>query len=398
MAKLSPAIRDILVLIVVFGLLIGGLYAYTATWPPAVIVESGSMMHADNEVTYGRLGTIDPGDLVLVKNVTTPDDVMTLVENGTHRYGKPGDVIVYFPADNRLPGHTPIIHRAVAYVVVEGSGSNATYYVRWSDQDPCVGGAVKVTDLSLEGSAKHSWCQYDSKGVLVPDVPIAQLGSSASNPRPYVPVRTGFLTKGDNPATNTQTDQLSGLSRDERGVSSPVQMSWIEGKARGELPWLGLIKLAVSSRVNEPNAPAAWVRVGNAYAPKDLWVMLAVSLFVLVGVPLIYDGYKAVQLRRGKGGGGPMAPEDVAGAGTGPNDVLLTWRPPATGPPPASYHVYRGATRVGTTSEPRFAESGLQPGVSYLYAVSAVDANGVEGPKCPLVSVATAPPAPATSG
>ncbi|GEM_PF-132710 len=395
MAKLSPAVRDTLVLVAVFAVLLGGLYAYTGTWPPAVIVESGSMMHADSEVTYGRIGTIDPGDLVLVKNVKGPDDVLTQMEAGRTHYGKSGDVIVYFPANDRT--HTPIIHRAVAYVVVDNSSGSNQYYVRWADNTDCVGGAVKVANKAFDGGASHSWCVYDSKGVYIPDVPVASFASTPQNPRPYVPARTGFLTKGDNPTTNTQTDQLSGLSHDEHGASSPVQMAWIEGKARGELPWLGLIKLSLAGHPNEASPPKAWVKIGSAFAPKDLWVMLGLSLFVLVGVPLLYDGYKAIQTRRGKAGA-PGAPVEVTGSGTGPSDIQLSWKPPTTGAPPASYHVYRGANRVGTTQEPRFTESGLQPGVSYLYAVSAVDAKGVEGPRSPLVSVATAPPAPATGG
>src|SRR5581483_7729062 len=167
MAKLSPALRDALVLVAVFAVLLGGLYAYTGTWPPAVIVESGSMMHkecgagevapaCDPSIHYGRFGTIDPGDLVLVKKVSSIDDVQTQVEGGPSRYGKPGDVIVYFPANNH--DRTPIIHRAVAYVDVAGSGTNTTYRVRWNPDAPCVGGATK-------DPADAKWCVYDNKGV-----------------------------------------------------------------------------------------------------------------------------------------------------------------------------------------------------------------------------------------
>lgn len=392
MAKLSPAVRDALVLVAVFAVLLGGLYAYTGTWPPAVIVESGSMMHkecaegqappdCDPGVTYGRFGTIDPGDLVLVKHVTSLEDVQTQVEGGSVRYGKSGDVIVYYPANNR--DRTPIIHRAVAYVEVVGNDPNTQYRVRWDPNAPCVGGATK----------DGSWCVYDNKGVYIPDIPVAAFGSTPENPKPYKPIRSGFLTKGDNPVTNTQTDQLSGLSHDEHGVGSPVQLAWIEGKSRAELPWLGLIKLSLAGRANEANPPPAWVKIGSAYAPKDLWVMLGVSLFVLVGIPLIYDGYKAIQKRRGKTNGALGAPLNVTGNGTGPDAIALAWSPPADGAV-AVYNVYRGANRIGTTQETRFAENGLQPGVSYLYAVSAVDDKGVEGPKSPMVSVTTSPPAP----
>jgi signal peptidase I len=408
MAKLSPAIRDALVLVAVFALLLGGLYVYTGTWPPAVIVESGSMMHkecagglappnCDAGVTYGRIGTIDPGDLVLVKHVSGVDDIMTQVESGPTRYGKSGDVIVYYPGDFRE--RTPIIHRAVAYIETDDSTGSRQYYVRWSDDGDCVGGAVKVAHKAFNGSAEHSWCAYDSRGVYIPDIPVASFGSTPDRPKPYVPASSGFLTKGDNPVTNTQTDQLSGLSHLRNGTPAPVDITWIQGKSRGELPWLGLIKLSLAGRPNEVNAPKEWTKIGSAYAPKDLWVMLGISLFVLVGVPLIYDGYKAIQNRRGKGKNAvPHTPLNVSGTGTGPTTISLTWTPPSTGPPPASYNVYRGTNRVGTSAEPLFTETGLEPGVSYLYTVSAVDANGVEGPRSPMVSVATAPPAPANPG
>lgn len=289
MAIKSPVVRDALVLLAVFGLLLGGLYAFTGTWPPAVIVESGSMMHADSEVSYGRIGTIDPGDLVLVKNVEGIDDVETLVEGGRERYGKSGDVIVYFPANDR--SRTPIIHRAIAYVELRGAGESATYAVRWGDH-PCEGGATKQ---QRDG---RSWCVYDSEGVYIPSVPVQSYGSRPNDPNPYKPLGTGFITKGDNPVTNTQTDQLSGLSLNSRGTPVPVEIGWIEGKGRAELPWLGLIKLALAGQPNEQNPPPAWVKIGSAYAPKDLWVMLAIALFLLVGVPLLYDAYKAIQARR----------------------------------------------------------------------------------------------------
>ena len=52
------------------ALLAGGLIAtlitvlvlMTGSWPPMVVIESGSMMHEDE----GNVGAIDPGDLVLV--------------------------------------------------------------------------------------------------------------------------------------------------------------------------------------------------------------------------------------------------------------------------------------------------------------------------------------------
>jgi signal peptidase I len=385
-------LRDGLVLIAVFAVLLGGLFLYTGTWPPAVIVESSSMMHADNEVPYGRFGTIDPGDLVLVKSIDSPEDVLTLVENGPTHYGKPGDVVVYFPNNNRGPGTTPIIHRAVAYVEIRGSGEDVMYRVRWDPAKDCEGGATK-------DPADARWCVYGQDGVYIPSVPVARLGSSTQNPQPYKPDHTGFLTKGDNPVSNRNIDQVSGLA-------TTVQLSWVEGKGRGELPWLGLIKLSLSSHPNERNPPPQWFHVcvvliscgdashpGGAWAPDDLWVMLAVSLFILVGVPLLYDAYKAIRARRGGTASAPMLPPDPPRGLTSGRATLtfveLAWTPPEDATRVLEYRIYRDDAVAGTTRSTSYTDAGLDAGRTYSYAVTAVGPDGSESVRTMPVLVTT---------
>ena len=366
MALKPGPLRDALVLVAVFALLLGGLYAYTGTWPPAVIVESSSMMHRDDEVSYGRIGTIDPGDLVLVKNIDSPDDVTTLLDGGRERYGLSGDVIVYFPYDDRTS--TPIIHRAVAYVEVAGSGTETTYRVRWNPDAECEGGATKSSD--------GRWCEYGAEGVYVPSVPIARLGSTPQTPQPYKPEHSGFLTKGDNPFTNRNIDQVSGLSQ-------AVKLEWIEGKGRGELPWLGLIKLSLAGRPNERSPPDSWTKIGSAYAPSDLWTMLGISLFILVGVPLIYDAYKAIQARRVKGRT-LLPPMGLNAAPDGTGGVVLRWSPAQHA---HNYRVYRDDVLVGSTRETQYADAAVPLGRTYRYAVTTVDDAGTESPRTTPVSL-----------
>lgn len=263
--RLPKGVRDGLVLAAVLAVLLASLALYARVWPPAVVVESSSMMHRDGP--FGRVGTIDPGDLVVVKAVDGVDDVATLVEGGRSRYGLPGDVLIYFPADDRAA--VPIIHRAIAYVEVEASG----YRVRWDPDAPCVGGASK----------DGAWCRYGSAGVTIP----------AANLDRYRPNANGFVTKGDNPVTNPDADVVNRISHDAEGHPSIVRPEWVEGKARGEVPWLGLLKLSLAGQPNERNPPASYVRVGWAYAPPDLWVMLGVALAVLVGGPLAFDAWRA---------------------------------------------------------------------------------------------------------
>jgi len=49
----------------------------------------------------------------------------------------------------------------------------------------------------------------------------------------------GFITKGDNEATNDYYDQAKGLS-------SPVKPEWVRGTAQYRVPYLGWVRLTVS--------------------------------------------------------------------------------------------------------------------------------------------------------
>lgn len=275
--------RPILTWVLVFILIVGAPTAYAQNWPPAVIVESSSMMHLDSEVAYGRVGTIDPGDLVLVKSIDSAEDVRTFVEGGDDRYRSAGDVIVYYPANDR--SGTPVIHRAMAYVEVDHSDDVVTYRVRWNADTPCPSDASK-------DPADPRWCVFPADGIYIPDAGI-EWGAG----RAYRPNANGFITKGDNPVTNRAIDPTF-VSVDEAGRPSVVKLDWIEGKARGELPWLGLVKLALAREPNEASPPGSYVRVGSAYAPADLWVSLVIALALILGGPIAFDSWKAMRARR----------------------------------------------------------------------------------------------------
>jgi len=116
--KVLLTIRDVLAAVAIVGILLASLWAYTGQFPntPMVVVTSGSMMHAD--APYGKIGTIDPGDLILVKKISSKDDVLTRGARdnpATHHrtYGDYGDVIIYHPMGNKK--RTPIIHRAICW-------------------------------------------------------------------------------------------------------------------------------------------------------------------------------------------------------------------------------------------------------------------------------------------
>jgi len=71
----AQLLRD---LVVVGGAILidmAGLWIGLGTWPPMVVVESGSMMHGRDS----SVGVIDTGDLTLVKSVSSRSDVRTWI-------------------------------------------------------------------------------------------------------------------------------------------------------------------------------------------------------------------------------------------------------------------------------------------------------------------------------
>ncbi|MFL2941567.1 MAG: hypothetical protein ACJZ2N_02060 [Candidatus Poseidoniales archaeon] len=225
-------------------------FAYSGNWPPMVVIESGSMEHDNNplypEPSYSHIGVIDTGDLVIVKKAEK-DDIVTYLEGkktGYKKYGDYGDVIVYYKNGIReYEGQavTPVIHRAMAWVEVVDK-DNETYYI--PEIDTYFQGKIELAEIGLGGGAH-----------------IKDLESS------------GYITKGDSTG-NPHPDQLT--HRDIQGnVVQPTDPDWVVGKARGELPWFGLIKL----RLTQPD--------NYANAPPECKTMLWFSIFSIVGGPFV---------------------------------------------------------------------------------------------------------------
>ena len=201
--------REILTSVVVVLTIGAVLFAVSGVWPPMVAIESGSM---------------DPhlqkGDLVFVMDETrlppdaaTGDTGVVTYENGRkagyRSFGSYGDVIIYHPDGD--PNRKPVIHRAHLWVE-EGD--------RWVDRaDPAF---VSGDDCDA-----------------VPNCPAPH---------------DGFITKGDNAATNDYYDQT-------RGISSPVKPEWIAGSAEVRIPWLGWVRLTVAEMkfaiTSFPSVPGA---------------------------------------------------------------------------------------------------------------------------------------------
>lgn len=255
-------LTDVLGAVVIVVLVVGGFAAATGgTWPPFVVIESESMMHP-YERHYGELGSIDVGDIVFLRAVHDKADVHLWVDGGDAHYGRPGDVIVY--AQNGDRANTSIVHRAITWIdVVRLPNGSTEYRMRWLD-----GKVLKFGDA----------------GIYFP--PLGFDESSGFTPADgYQPSYSGFVTKGDNSVTNFVSDQAGGISR-------LVDPSWVDAKVYGEAPWMGLAKLALQwGQTNEFSA--GWYRVGNAYAPLELWTCFFAVLAVIVVVPFALDTARA---------------------------------------------------------------------------------------------------------
>ncbi len=262
--------RDIAIAAILVALIFGGMFAYTQVWPPVVVVESESMQHSDAQ---SYLGAIDTGDLVLVQAVSSKNDVVTWVEGhatGYQTYGDFGDVII-FRRPLGGPGEPPIIHRPILYLLYNATSQtfdaptlaflNRSWWSASKTDGPLtfpfgINGTITMNHLGFRGG--KTWT-----------VDVAELNGSG--------YRTdGYVTMGDHNAYKSGFD------------SWLVAHTLVIGRARGELPWFGLIKLTVSP-TSTGCCHGGW---GDPAAPRNSWDSLATSLVLIpVGIFLADYGF-----------------------------------------------------------------------------------------------------------
>jgi signal peptidase len=247
-------LRDAAVAAAFVALVLLAMFAYTGLWPPLVVVESNSMMHGDDN--HSNIGTIDTGDLVLVKKVNSVSDIETYMDSqisGHKTYGDYGDVVIYKRGGSDVS--TPIIHRALIYLEINSDGTSyrseslrLAAADKWSTSDPTDTWDRLTSTLTIVNVGYTH---------LTVTIDIQNLASSH---------RSGFITKGDH---NLGTDQVY-------ASYGPVDFDWVVGKARGEIPWFGLLKLWSTGSLGSPS-PDNSVR--------DLWASLA----IIVAAPIVID-------------------------------------------------------------------------------------------------------------
>lgn len=245
------------------------MFAFTGLWPPLVVVESNSMMHGDENLSH--IGAIDTGDLVLVKKVDQVADVETYLEgyvSGHRSYGDYGDVIVY--ERGGLATATPIIHRAMMYLEINP-------------------GNISYTCTALKNVPQTKWTTVNTADtwdnltsiLVIQDVGWNGMAVTVDVHTMLSSHRSGFITKGDH---NSAIDQMY-------GPAGPVDIDWVVGKARGEIPWFGLLKLWSTDTLGSP-APSNSVR--------NLWISIAIIVIapVLMDIFLTFREKKRVERRR----------------------------------------------------------------------------------------------------
>lgn len=288
-------IREVLLAGGMIGILIFALYAHTGSMPPLVVVESSSMIHAED----GEVGSIDAGDLVLVHD-TSIDSLVTFAEatDKSHRnygyesHGMEGDVVIY---KKNGEATTPIIHRAILRVI-------PNEVLQASNESECSNDASFDSEWIVDGKAGACVYTWDVPGTNVSNVTSITLAFDGVQSGYYdcdrmahagveeylvvedwVPAHSGLLTLGD--ANQCSVDQgsaavkgSSGLRTNDGSTLGPVQESWIVGRAGGEIPWLGSVKLMVSG-----SGP------GLEFVPSSSMLYLFLCIGGILLIPMIID-------------------------------------------------------------------------------------------------------------
>jgi len=288
-------IKDVVIAAVIVSAVMASLWVYTGfIWPPMVVVESGSMMHGKDSA----LGIIDTGDLTLVKKVESRHDIITYIEanpdynttsrahKGYKQYGDYGDVVIY--EKNGMSG-TPVIHRAIIWVEYNTSDANMGR--------PC----ADIPDLDMFCVHQFSLpdATYRHEDILIDFNVIFN--------RDYAR-HDGFLTHGDH--NQPVVDQASLPDKNGNTVSS-IPVEWLVGKAEGELPWFGIMKLLASGSLKTDDVP------------PSSWKGLVVSIILIITIPLAIDiglYLHAKAKKKGRGGKGSMGDKADKGKDKDDND------------------------------------------------------------------------------
>jgi len=264
-----------IIIVIVAGVVIisifGGISMASGVNPFQTVVESKSMQHGPES----RIGVIDTGDVVILKNKDKVD-IQTYVDGyhtGHKTFGMYGDVIIYErvqePGAKQL---NPVIHRAILWLEYNYDGTwrapsleHYPYGTHWECKD---GSVEKSNYMALSGELVFKGLGH--AGNKAPRVLLSALLGEKGDW-----ATSGYLTMGDN---NDGMDQPSNIT----GVNGLIPKDRIKSVAWFEVPWVGAIKM-------ELNGQGAALR---AYVPNTWGCLIAaimLVLFSLVAVSFIFD-------------------------------------------------------------------------------------------------------------
>ncbi len=273
---LKALLRDIAIAFLLVAIVMASLFAFTRVWPPMVVVESPSMQHSNAE---SFVGAIDTGDIVLVQNAPRRQDIITYVEgrspsSGFSTYGDYGDVIIFAPDGDRT--EIPLIHRAL--LALEWNETEQGFDI------PALRNLEKGVDWDSNkvepfGLGRGDWVElslvtYRKLTVTIRMDDYISRATAQTCPENFC----GFITMGDN---NVGPDRY--LTR----------LDWVQGRARGEIPWFGLLKLVFTGGFG-------W---GDSRAPANSWSSLTIAIVLLIAGPIAIDVVLSFLSSRRQGGG-----------------------------------------------------------------------------------------------
>jgi signal peptidase len=274
---------DALVALALVGGIFLAMFGFSGNWPPLVVVESKSMQHS---LVDSYIGTMDTGDLVMNKKVGAFSEVVTYLsgkESNYTAFGSYGDVVIYWrDGDKSL---TPIIHRVVLYLTANDDGSfgapelqQHTAGVEYDFID-----SADSWDHITDDIVIHHYGYTDQEL----NIPISTMIRYAHNRG--AALHDGFVTKGD---FNQEVDQRLGITKNRE----PVPFDWIIGKAVGEIPWVGVIKLWFTNTL-------------PGDTPANSIMSIEICIAAIIAIPIASEAYIFWKGRKLEIPGKPIEPD-----------------------------------------------------------------------------------------
>jgi signal peptidase len=188
---------------------------------------------------------------------------------GHETYSEWGDVLIY--RKNGYSDITPVIHRAIVWLEYNETGHSFDIPELKKHSAPDAWDVLSGERrwYNLTGSIILKEIGYDKQSVII------NLGNILNSYNsPDIEPHSGFITLGDHNKGNYDQNMLPD---GHGGRVRPVKPEWVVGKARGEIPWFGLIKLYFQDRTITERAPS------------NSFTMLWVSLILIFAIPISID-------------------------------------------------------------------------------------------------------------